>query len=420
MRTGIALKEILEFGPGGFEPPKAFYLHIPLCRSRCSYCDFHSFDISAMPKSAMDSYIHALIARISSLGREPFSELETIYMGGGTPSVLGEAALDRLLAAAGEVSGGRVREWTVECNPESLSPSKIDIMKKRGVTRLSLGIQSMDNEELELLGRRGNEKLNEKALGMALDSGLAVSADLIAGLPSRFPAARSRLLHSAEYLAVSGIGHISLYDLTVEEGTPLAARLESGSIKAMDEESAIEERKAAEGILESSGFVRYEVSNFALPGQESRHNSIYWEMLSYLGLGSGAVSTLAANTGAPDYAGRAALRISEVRDLEIFGSDADAGMEFEIIPPRVAAFETIMMGLRTARGIDAGRFKRRFGRLPHDLFPVTLEKWGSRFTLSGASVRLDGPGMDILNSILVDIGTEIDKMTDFFSGGDHE
>lgn len=417
MRKPGTLREIVERSPECFETPKALYIHIPFCRTRCSYCDFHSFDLSCLNPGLSASYTEALKSRLASLGKDMFSDIETIYIGGGTPTSLSDAEFASLVHSLGGLGTKKLREWTVEANPESLSPEKIRILQDSGVTRISLGIQSLDEGELALLGRRGTTDQCKRALHLAQKSGLAVSADLISGLPIRAEGGKSFLAESTRFLIAEGIPHISVYDLTLEEGTLLAARIASGELRAMDEDAAFEERKAVENLLKSAGYMRYEVSNFALAGAMSRHNSIYWEMRSYLGLGSGAVSTLVSSERAIREGLPAGLRISETKDLDTFRSRPDEGMELEVLSARTSAFETIMMGLRTARGVDSGRFEGRFGLSPEALFPATIKKWHSHFTCGEDFISLDDEGMDILNSILVDIGTEIDSVPDFQKGG---
>ncbi|MHB9151021.1 MAG: coproporphyrinogen-III oxidase family protein [Spirochaetales bacterium] len=394
---------------GAFETPRSLYIHIPFCSSRCAYCDFHSFSASTIADAAMSSYIDVLLARAESLCGSMVAFPETIYIGGGTPTVLGDALFRRLLEGLRALFSFGLREWTLEANPESLTPTKIDMMVSNKVTRLSIGIQSMDEEALGILGRGAKVADNRRAVALAAGSGLELSADLIAALPVPKPGAGRRkysLPDSAEYLAGEGFGHLSIYDLVVEEGTRIKRRLEAGELVSADEDSAFEERKEAENILEDLGYKRYEVSNYCLPGRESLHNGCYWAMNSYLGIGSGAVSTLIVAD--PEKANRlgagggAAMRFEEGRDLASYIENPDGSGALSWISRGDSAFEMVMMALRTSRGLDERRFRSRFGLEASRLLSRTIKTWSGHFSEGEGRLSLDGSGLDILNRILVD------------------
>lgn len=417
-----------------WSPPRSLYVHVPFCRSKCAYCDFHSGPLAAAPEGLAARIVEASLERIDALaarfgsaqeaaagaaslrGAGRGSRFDTVYVGGGTPTVLPRPLLARLLEGLAERAGSP-REWTVEANPESLDAEALAIFRGAGATRISLGVQSLDDGLLRLLGRPADAAACETALRLAASSGLAFSADLMAGLPRK-----TRLRDEAARLLELGAGHVSVYDLVLEEGTPLEALLRRGELELPGEDEAADERGELEDFLASKGFRRYEVSNYAPPGAESLHNLAYWRMDSYLGVGPGAVSTLQA-AGPPG----ASLRIEEELSLEAYaaggaagGATGDAmggamGLETEI-PPREAAFEAVMMGFRTVFGVDARAFEARFGFGPGAFVGKSLRAWAERLVpaapwpegcpgpaprLSG-ELALDGRGLDLLNRFLQD------------------
>ncbi len=393
-----------------FEAPESLYIHIPFCSSRCGYCDFHSF---AEGRGAREggAYVQALLSRADALKKSMAKPLKTLYVGGGTPTALPTDEFRRLLEGLFQFFGSSLSEWTVEANPESLSREKLAVMIDAGVNRLSIGIQSMDESELEILGRNARRVDNEKVLDLARRSSLDISADLIAGVPGQ---TEKTLVSSLHVLLDSGVDHVSLYDLSIEAGTVLEKKLRQGVLLLPEEDRSYEARKAAEGVLKAAGYSRYEVSNFCRPGKESRHNSAYWAMASYIGIGSGAVSSLMVtedadpssikalagdgSTGSP-----ACLRIEEGKGLSAYFSDPDAAASLAWIDEKDSAFELVMMGLRTSRGVELRRFKRRYGKdLLAFLAPV-LEKWKNRVISGEEFLRLDDEGLDLLNPILLDV-----------------
>lgn len=413
----MTLSQALTIHSSSFEAPRFLYLHIPFCSKRCDYCDFHSLAASALDQSIMTRYIDVLIERIHLLEDCMQPGIETIYIGGGTPTSLRIQDFERLIAAVSAFAGSGLKEWTVEANPECLNEENLGIMARNAVTRVSLGIQSMDAEELRILGRNASREENSRALKLLCGSGLAVSADLIAAVPyrgtsdeksGRTPGQRMPLHEQADYLANLGVQHISMYDLVVEEGTAIARHIEDRSLVTPDEDESYEARKAAEKNLKDRGYRRYEVSNFAMPGKESIHNSAYWSMNSYLGLGSGAVSTLQVLPGSDEgFPGRA-LRLVEGKDLARYMDLPDASAHTSWIGLHDVVCEFVMMGLRTAKGLDIDRFSRLFGIEPHALLAHTINVWGDRISMHGGHLRVDDRGLDILNRILVSAFEDID------------
>jgi len=392
--------------------PSALYIHVPFCRSKCAYCDFFSVEAATAAESFRERLVDSTLRRAAELSeRFGARRYETIYVGGGTPTILGPPLLGRLLAGLAGLAGGAT-EWTVEANPDSLDPACLEAMAAAGVTRLSLGVQSLDDGALVLLGRPHRAVQAEAALRLAAGYGLRLSADLIAALPSprdslrrRESAAGAGRSLSAEVgrLLELSVGHLSIYDLVVEEGTRIAASLESGELEEADEDEAWEERRAAEAVLAKAGFRRYEVSNYAPAGSECAHNLAYWRMDSYVGAGPGAVSTIAEEGGS--------LRIEETRNLEAYLGCAAENAREERISPRDSAFELAMMGFRTRFGLDLDSFASRFGKEFEELVPRTLSAWNERISAGwgrGRRLALDERGLDILNRFLADCLAEME------------
>lgn len=410
--------------PGGsrddatdFVAPASLYVHVPLCVSKCSYCDFYSISASTLSEGFEKELVEATLARANSLAdRFGADGFDTVYIGGGTPSILSPSALERLLEGIENLAMGGSRsglgEWTVEANPDSLRTESLEIMKRHGVTRLSVGVQSLGPGELATLGRRHGPDEALGALRLATQSGMSVSADLIAGVPipgeaSDYGFDADKLASFARRLKSAGAAHISVYDLTLEEGSPLA--LARGRYRFPTEDEEWESRRKLEAFLAEAGMRRYEVSNYAAVGDECRHNLAYWRMDSYLGAGPGAVSTIALRSGG-------SLRIEEPRDMTGYWLAAEKAAETEI-SSQDAAFESIMMAFRTSFGLDLGGFRERFGIDAEALIGDTLAKWGDRIAIGepwpgcarSCGPALTGEGLDILNRFLCDCLTEIDR-----------
>ena len=420
---------------GDWTAPRALYVHVPLCRSKCYYCDFYSLPCDPWSEAEMEELVGATLARVDDLlGRFPPSGggLETCYVGGGTPSVLPLPALRRLLEGLARRLPG-VREWTMEANPESLSDAALDMAAAAGVNRLSIGVQSLDDELLARLGRPASSGDCLSALHRAVrHGGFVVSADLIAGLPRRRP-----LREEVARLLDSGIRHLSMYDLSLERGTRLAAEVAAGSFVLPDEDLALDERDDAEVLLADHGCRRYEVSNWAAPGDECLHNLVYWRMDSWVGAGPGAVSTLARSASKSRPSRCPALRIEETRDA---GNYASPGAERAVetgLCLKDSLFETILMGFRTAFGVDEQAFFARYGLGLPTLLEATLGKWADLLVepepwplgpdsaaagdghaglgTEGTSGRALGPkGLDLLNRFLVDCLAEIEARKALF------
>lgn len=262
----------------------SLYIHIPFCRSKCAYCDFYS----GLKPLLSSNYVDLLLAE-AQLRYDEFTEpCRTIYIGGGTPSALSYSDIGRLLAGLRNLFPlNDVEEVTIEVNPDDLTPDLIKAYVNMGINRISMGAQTFDDSMLKAIGRRHSASTALKAIDLLASSGINYSVDLIYGLPGQSVEDWSNsLLRLLQFCPP----HFSAYLLSYEPGTLLYQRLMKGTVEEADEDTAIAMynvliRKAAE-----NGYEHYEVSNFALPGYRSRHNSSYWDMTPYLGLGASAHS----------------------------------------------------------------------------------------------------------------------------------
>ena len=325
------------------------YVHIPFCASRCSYCDFFS---TLQLNAAGERYVEAVIAearlRLDELHDEP---VQTLYLGGGTPSQLPLPLLERLidgLKTVLDLSG--VDEFTVEANPDDVSPGWCDALAALGVNRVSMGVQSFQDEILQFIGRRHTASQAVDAVGNLHSAGIDnISIDLIFGMPGQTVASWARSVEQAVALAPQ---HISAYGLTYEEGTRLWHQRERGEVDEVPEDDCLEMYRILVETLAAAGFEHYEISNFALPGYHSRHNSSYWTGTPYLGLGAAAHS----------YDGM--VRSYNPCDLREYIDRIMAGekaCEQEVLSRQERYDECVMLGLRTSRGVDAERLRHDFG-----------------------------------------------------------
>ncbi len=266
-------------------PSAGLYVHVPFCLTKCLYCDFYS----VTDPSLCDGWLHAL-EHEAMLYRARFAFFDTLYLGGGTPSLLSEAELCRLVESLfRHFSFSRNAEVTLEANPEDLTPEKLTLYKRLGFNRISLGVQSMDDEELAYLGRRHNARSAARAMEMIGKSGFSrFSADLIYGPPGQTEAQWKKTLEKT--LAFSP-DHISCYQLTANKSTPLWKRWNSDGTLPLSEEDEASFFLTTSEMLEQNGFIHYEVSNYARGRPHiCRHNMKYWERAPYLGLGPSAHS----------------------------------------------------------------------------------------------------------------------------------
>jgi oxygen-independent coproporphyrinogen-3 oxidase len=307
------------------------YVHIPFCKTRCKYCDF--FSTTDLEKRAQ--YVNALLTEWQDRSIEP-STISTIYIGGGTPSTL---QLEHLQAIVGKWKVEGV-EVTLEANPGDITQEKAHAWRRMGINRLSIGIQTFDDDLLRLIGRRHTAEQARQAVVIAQAAGFDnISIDLMYALPSQTIEQWQRDVAEALQL---GVQHISTYGLIYEEGTVLTTLLERGHITPVDEDTEMQMYDYLVGQLTAKGFEHYEVSNFALPDRRSKHNSNYWNDTPYIGLGAGAHS----------YDGK--VRSWNISDIDAYIEQAMAHNlhpEQELLNEEDRHTERVMLGLRTNQGI---------------------------------------------------------------------
>ena len=328
------------------------YLHIPFCRSKCDYCDFYSMPAG---DDLMDRYQKALLTQIKSMvPRLKGRTVDTIYIGGGTPSYYGEKRLRELLGyLQRHLSVAKNAEITVECNPDTVDLKSMVRLRKAGVNRISLGMQSADPDQLRCVHRVHDP---QQVIWAVEDIRAAkienLSLDLIYGLPGQSMDSWRNTVRAALALHPD---HLSCYGLKVEEGTPLARRVdEEGDMDLPDGDSQADFYLAAVDQIQRAGFRQYEISNFARTGMESRHNLKYWMGREYTGFGPGAHSYLDG------------VRYAWPRDLAGYLEALEAGepvamAEKETVPPREQAREYLLLRMRTMRGIEEWEYRRSFG-----------------------------------------------------------
>ncbi len=269
----------------------ALYVHVPFCVKRCAYCDFATR--ACDDGAAMESYVEALCLQLRRAARAGLlGQVKTVYIGGGTPTHLGPARLSSLVSMLSfSLHMDAIEEFTVECNPESLTAPMVRDLFAAGVTRFSIGAQSFSDAELSAIGRAHSAADTRKAVAAVRERTDNFSLDLMCGLPGQTQASWEESLRAALGLAPA---HLSVYPLSVEDGTPLAERVAAGKVAIADEDEQAAMMLRAEELLGAAGFTRYEVASYARPGFESRHNTAYWTGVEYLGLGAGASSMLSA------------------------------------------------------------------------------------------------------------------------------
>jgi oxygen-independent coproporphyrinogen-3 oxidase len=348
------------------------YLHVPFCERVCPYCDFAVVAARRLASEDEERYVAALLAELAGrAGGFAGRTLETVYFGGGTPALLSPASIGRLLAGVSEAFPGAPREVTLEVNPSTLERGRIEAFRAAGVDRLSLGVQSFDDGTLKRLGRAHRASESHAAIAAAREAGFAnLSLDLIVGAPGQTLADVERDL--AAVLAAAP-EHVSVYALTLEAGTPFARAAGTGRLRVPDDDLVADMLCAAEARLASVGLERYEVSSFARPGLEARHNRRYWQRRAVLALGVGAHSTEPPAADAPFGA-----RSANERALAAWLARIEAGRFVppvrEVLAAETARGEAAFLALRTREGLVAERFAAEFGAPPRRFFAAAIDE----------------------------------------------
>ena len=380
--------------------PLGLYVHIPFCAKKCNYCDFLS---APADDSTKKRYVDALCKELESykaLTKE--YELATVYFGGGTPSVLDVSLTEQLLGAIRKCfTIAAEAEITVEVNPGTATPDKLRRYRELGINRLSIGVQSAKEEELKLLGRIHSFEDAKNTVIWAREAGFEnISVDIISALPGQ---SLRDYQENVEAILSLNPEHISSYSLIIEETTPFYELYAEGKEKESDlpeEETDRAMYAYTKERLEKAGFIRYEISNYARPGFESRHNSSYWTGTEYLGVGLGA-SSLFTNA-----------RYHNETDLLAYMEEVEAGKdvrrEIERLVLEEQMEEFMILGLRRMCGVSRAEFQKRFGRPLETVYGSALQKLKKQelITIEGDRIALTELGIDVSNQVFVEFVPE--------------
>lgn len=369
------------------------YLHIPFCKSKCAYCDFNSY--ACKDEALISRYLNALNHEISLAGKRfAKAKIDTVYIGGGTPSALAENKISSVFnALENSFDLSFVKEFSIECNPESITAEKLALYKKHGVNRISIGVQSLSDENLKIIGRLHDANTAIEKIKLAKEFFDNVSCDLIIGLPfDTIDGIREEVRPLCPL-----VEHISMYELSVEKGTRLERMIQNGKVTLPSDDDTQTLFDTAFDEAEKSGFKRYEVSNFAKNDKISLHNFGYWTREEYLGFGAGAHSLVKTVDGERKLASE--TRYANLSKLDEYCAAVEGKKDYkdivresvETLTEKDVKNETIMLGLRTHTGIN----KDLLGKID-DRLSVFFEEQNGK-------VRLTRDGVAVMNSILVEI-----------------
>lgn len=373
--------------------PRSAYLHIPFCSSKCFYCDFNSYPGMEL---LFDDYIEALAAEIGrAAGSDRVGGLDSVYFGGGTPTVLEVDALAHILLTIEAAIGlGSGCEITLEANPGTVNRAKLADLRRAGFNRLSLGVQSFDDVLLARIGRIHSSAEAVQAYTDAREAGFSnVGIDLIFALPGQTLTGWAQTLSVATRLAPE---HIALYELSIEEGTCFADMRAQGRLDLPDEDARLAMYELAISTITGVGYDHYEVSNFALPGFRSLHNQVYWRNQLYYGFGAGATS----------YVGQ--VRARRLGDPQAYvraiGSGCDAVEFSERLVGRAYVAETVIQGLRMLEGIDLIDAREHTGVDIENEFRAQIDRLVGRklVEIAGGRLKVTHNGLLLMNDVAME------------------
>ena len=377
--------------------PLELYVHIPFCVRKCGYCDFLSMPADDDTKAR---YVNQLIREIRAQSAAYGDyHITSIYLGGGTPSILKSTAIASIMSAIYECwYVDASAEVTIECNPGTVTENQFGVYRTSGINRVSFGLQSVHDSELKMLGRIHSFEDFLNSYQYARDAGIEnINVDLMSGLPRQSPANWEETLKRVTMLKPE---HISAYSLIIEEGTPFHGMYGTPEGRALlpDEETDREMYHRTREVLEKKGYERYEISNYAKPGYECRHNIGYWTGAEYLGLGLGASSFIKKH------------RFHNENDLETYldyDFTSDVTMiyqDLEKLRIEDEMSEFMFLGLRMIKGVSGEEFARRFGMNMFTVFdmPIFKNKMNGLLEVDGTQVRLTEQGLDLANVVMRD------------------
>ena len=364
------------------------YVHIPFCKKKCDYCDFISY---CNKDNLIGDYVQAVKAEIQSQNIKP--EITTIYIGGGTPSYIDSKYIIEILEKIKEKNVSSNAEITIEVNPGTVTKEKLEDYIKNGINRISIGLQTTNDELLKQIGRIHSFTQFLETYKLAKKVGFKnINVDLILGLPNQ---RIKDLKESLEQIIKLKPKHISVYSLIVEDGTPIANKIEKGEMQLPDEELERNMYWFVKNTLELNGFIHYEISNFAKKGYESKHNLNCWNQKEYIGIGASAHSY------------RDITRYSNTENIEEYIENVNNGnfnrnkIIHEIQKEDDAKKEFMLLGLRKIKGVDINQFKNKFGDNPIYLFRNELKKLTDErlLIIDNNNIRLTNKGLDLANLV---------------------
>ena len=371
----------------------SIYIHIPFCASKCRYCDFFS---SVGTKEQLDQYVDLLLLQLDLIAsnNKPVNPCATIFFGGGTPSLLQPPQIARILEQIEQTIGIDARaEISLEANPGTVNQQQLTAYRELGINRLSLGIQSLNIDNLKFLGRTHSVKDSYAAIEAARAAGFNnLSLDYIFALPEQSLAALQQELTTLLRLAPE---HISIYGLTIEPGTELGALYERGKLTVCDENIYADQYDLIHQCLTNADFNHYEISNFARPGMNCRHNQGYWQRKECIAIGAGGHSFYAKGEGE---------RWFNRTDLNHYKKQLNQGNNpaelIEIFNRNSAMKEYAYLALRTNRGIDRATFQQKFALYPEEFFQAAIEKCGKYLQTDGKRYWFNLEGWKIYDHLI--------------------
>lgn len=368
--------------------PNAVYVHIPFCEQICHYCDFNKVFLKGQP---VDDYLDACEQEMQAIvAKYPYERIETVYIGGGTPSVLSAVQLEKLLEAITQIFQP-TGEFTIEVNPGNAEVEKLAAMKAGGVNRLSIGVQAFQKELLQRIGRTHLEKDIYETVERARKFGLEnISVDLMFGLPGQTKDMFADTLEKALRLDVP---HFSAYSLKIEEKTIFHQLFRKGKLELPPEDDEVAMYDMLINTLIKSGYTHYEISNFGKVGFESKHNLTYWNNDEYYGIGAGAHGYLYGKRYAN--AGPIKKYISLVEEKGL------STMETHEVTPNEKIEEEMFLGLRKISGVSVEKFKERFKKSPEDIFGTQIQKLKDQGLLqvNDKRISLTRKGLFVANEV---------------------
>ncbi len=395
----------LRASAGPLVGPLGLYVHVPFCTVKCSYCDFNSF---AGIEDLQDAFTSAAATELS-LWNSRLSErdVSTVFIGGGTPSLLEADQIERLLGAIHDnVRLAEDAEITLEANPESVDPARLTLYRELGVNRISMGVQSLDRRELEFLDRIHSAERAERAFAEIRAAGFDnVNLDLIYGLPGQSLETWQSTLDGALSWQGSGPDHISCYALTVEAGTPLAARVRSGRVAQADPDDVAELADWTAQRLSHAGYEQYETSNYARHGRQCRHNLIYWRNQEYAAVGPGAhgfIDGIRFSVVRSPTAYNKRLKDCKGNGHGLEGLPSPAIVDAERVSELDYVIDTLTSGLRLMEGVDEAALQRSYQNAYAQL-RLTLD-WAVAHALAErrlGRLRLTARGHAVANEVFV-------------------